>query len=133
MKEKITIIMTLLSLIGLAFHYNYKTNVIGIGSSNTNIKSNDASSIDDISIELEKEINNNSDNDILAMERCKKSIDETNEMSFNEAFNYYYSCLEEGDIFNWNNKDFALKVKVDNKINLTKTENKDDNQILVAR
>ena len=54
-------------------------------------------------------------------------------MSFDEAFNYYYSCLEEGDIFNWNNKDFALKVKVDNKINLTKTENKDDNQILVAR
>ena len=132
MKEKITIIMTLLSLIGLAFHYNYKTNVIGQESSNINIEPNDASSIDNISIELEKEINN-SDNDILAMERCKKSINQTNKMSFDEAFNYYYSCLEEGDVFNWNNKDFALKVKVDSKINLTKTENKDDNQILVAR
>ena len=28
MKEKITIMLTLVSLIGLAFHYNYKTNVI---------------------------------------------------------------------------------------------------------
>ena len=133
MKEKITIMMTLLSMIGLAFHYNYKTNIMVQENSNKLIKSNDVNPSNDISIELEKENNDIGYNELAIQSKCNKTIDETNKMSFNKAFNFYYSCLGKGGVFSWNNQDFLLTIKEQHETKLTNSDNKELNQILVSK
>tara|TARA_B100001123_G_C14568931_1_gene733433 strand:- start:58 stop:456 length:399 start_codon:yes stop_codon:yes gene_type:complete len=132
MKEKITIMLTLISLIGLAFHYNYKTNVMN---------DNDAEVINNVSEPsgyLENSINDISNSTDVAIndgivattsiDKCNKSIDETNKMSFSSAFNYYYSCNDNKTTFSWNNSKFALKLDKE-----VKGNNQSDGEALVVR
>ena len=133
MKEKMTIILTLLSLVGLTFHYNYKTNIINEKNNTIQIKPNNTNSIDEVNIEIEKEVNAYKNKELNITNKCKKNVDETDKMSFNNAFNYYYSCYEKGNIFKWNNQAFVLEIKQDKETNLTNTDSINNNQILVSR
>ncbi len=135
MKEKITIMLTLVSLIGLAFHYNYKTNVLDspdikvINKMDESANSSGNQNEDIINIDY----TSTKDDDIAisSSNKCNKNKEETDGMTFGDAFNYYYSCNINKDTFMWNNNEFALSL--DSKANNTNNDGQSNEQTLVAR
>ena len=115
MKEKITIMLTLISLIGLVFHYHYKTNVLG--NENLQRENNQESEISSENDDIISPQAYTDDSDVIANamndNNCTKIVDEIDKMSFNEAFRYFYLCNNGNDTFTWNNNEFKLELLSD--------------------
>ena len=111
MKEKMTIMLTLVSLIGLIFHYHYKTNVLGYDNveqidNNDSDTSLDKTNLDNVESDMEIVFDNVVADKPIDDSQCNKVLSETDKMPFNNAFKYFYSCKDENDTFTWNNNKF---------------------------
>ena len=135
MKEKIITVLTLGSIFSLFFYYkvNSPSDVILSNSANS---SSSEEVVQKLMNEIIEENNDNSlseskeENELSKDVICSKEQDETNKMSFDDAFKYYRACEGSKSSFTWNDNKYTtlLASEIDvNESSIAFNKNKESN------
>ena len=127
MKDKLIAVTTLGFIFSLFFYYKVISPVDSTLTLSEVDESNQVTHFD-VQISEGKKLNevttpiaDSSKLDESDNRNCKLNVDETNELSFSDAFKYFRSCNGTDSSFNWNENIYStlLKSEVESKILLT--------------
>lgn len=127
MKDKLIAVTTLGFIFSLFFYYKV-ISPVDITSTLSEIGESNKVVHFDVQISEEKKLNEMTTSTAGSFEldendnmNCKLHVDETNELSFSDAFKYFRSCNGTDSSFNWNENIYStlLKSEVESKILLT--------------
>jgi len=127
MKDKLIAVATLGFIFSLFFYYKVISPVDSTSTLSEIDESNQVVHFD-VQISEEKKLNEMTTSTAGSFEldendnmNCKLHVDETNELSFSDAFKYFRICNGTDSSFNWNENIYStlLKSEVESKILLT--------------
>ena len=127
MKDKLIAVATLGFIFSLFFYYKVISPADSISTLSEIDESNQVVHFD-VQISEEKKLNEMTTSTAGSFEldendnmNCKLHVDETNELSFSDAFKYFRICNGTDSSFNWNENIYStlLKSEVESKILLT--------------
>ena len=132
MKEKIISIITLASIFSLFLYYkvNSEENVVVTGNNQIieeqeyTIKIKNESNIENDLLGSNKSINYTISDD------CVLSTEDTNLLSFSDAFKYYRMCLGNDQVFTWNTNNYKTVFATELVENI---DNKSDEEMIVQK
>ena len=114
MKEKITTILTLGCIFSLFFYYKVYSPSDVVLSKNPSVHNEETVQkfMDEITEENHgSSLSESTEKDVLLeILNCSLEQNETDEMSFNDAFKYYRTCDGNGSFFAWNNNKYTTLI-----------------------
>ena len=136
MKEKITTILTLGCIFSLFFYYKVysPSDIVSSKHSSTTNEEIVQKIMDEIIEEsYDNSLSESKEENVLLEEiNCSLEQNETNEMSFNDAFKYYRTCNGNDSSFAWNNNKYTTLLSSEVGIiesSITLNKNKENSKI----